>query len=407
MRPAGDHDQNEETVMKKLLKPKTFNAGDKKPIENEAVIDNIDFNIFKNNNRPKPQDKRKVLIISCLSEFGCEIVGCMYCLPRIMQKFPGHYKIAVGWHGREYLYRHLVDEFWEMKEEHQWLREYCRAFHHESKNLKYLEQALSQQGTLIESRNVGQVAVGNRCRSCNAFWGDTNYAKSCPYCKHRDIVRSLFADISYWKPQAIKIPIPSESKQSEVKSKYLSGRSVGVFARGRRTYGRNLQPEFYVKLIAMLESKGYTPIWLGEKQSTQPCPVSHIVDFSRMEESRDLETTLAIVAQCEFTFQAYTASTRLASMVGVPYLLVESPDQIWGHGQEGFRRNLCDFNERKLLISHYLKMREDNGKAIQLIDESIEEMKQGNYEDKFGMLESDYAAQHMKRDNDGRIGGCQ
>lgn len=393
--------------MKRLIKPKTFNAGDKKPIEKEPLIEDIDFSIFKNNSRPKPDDIRKILIISCLSEFGCEIVGCMYCLPRIMQQFPGHYKIVVGWYGREYLYRHLADEFWEVKREHQWLREYCRAFHHESKNLKHLEQALGSKGYVVTTENVGRIAIGNRCRGCNAFWGETKYIEECPYCNHKDVVRSLFSDISHWKPQAIRIPRPSEKKQAEVKDKYLTAKGipVGVFARGRRTYGRNFSPEFYVKLVKLLEDKGYAPIWLGEEQSTQACPVDHVVDFSRMEESRDLETTLAIISQCEFTFQAYTASTRLASMVEVPYLLVESPDQIWGQGQEGFRRNLCDFAERKLLISHYLNMHEDCDGAIQLIDEAIEEMRRGNYEDKFGMLDTNYAAQTMRRDNKNRIGG--
>lgn len=402
---TGNYEKTQKGMMKKFVKPRIFNAGDKKPIEEEKLIGEIDFNIFKNNSRPKPDDRRRILVISCLSEFGCETVGCMYCLPRIMQQFPGHYKIAVGWYGREYLYRHLVDEFWELKKEHQWLREYCRAFHHESKNLKRFEQALSKYGYVVTTEHVGRTAVGNRCRGCNAFWGDTNYVKVCPYCQHEDIVRSLFGDIDYWKPQAVRIPRPSKEKQAEVKEKYLSGVPVGIFARGRKTYGRNFQPEFYEKLISMLENKGYTPIFLGEEQSTQPCPVKHIVDFSRMEESRDLETTLAIISQCKFTFQAYTASSRLASMVGVPYLLIESPDQIWGRGQEGFRRNLCDFANRKLLISHFLNMYEDNSRAIEIIDEAIEEMQQGNFEDKFGLLSSEYGAQAMKRDNEKRIGG--
>jgi alkanesulfonate monooxygenase SsuD/methylene tetrahydromethanopterin reductase-like flavin-dependent oxidoreductase (luciferase family) len=47
---------------------------------------------------------------------------------------------------------------------------------------------------------------------------------------------------------------------------YLKPNSVGIFARGRAMYGRNLSPEFYVNLIKMLEDLGYNPIWLGEKQ---------------------------------------------------------------------------------------------------------------------------------------------
>jgi hypothetical protein len=37
----------------------------------------------------------------------------------------------------------------------------------------------------------------------------------------------------------------------------------------------------------------------------------------------------------QFTIQFWTASTRLASMMGVPWILFESPDQIAGNGQEG------------------------------------------------------------------------
>jgi len=179
---------------------------------------------------------------------------------------------------------------------------------------------------------------------------------------------------------------------------------VGVFARNRKTYGRNLQPEFYIKLIQLLRQMGYSPIWLGEEENTLKCPVDDVVDFSRMKESRDLEITLSIISKCKFTFQAYTASTRLASMVEVPYLLFESPEQIWGRGQEGFRRNLCDFGNRKLVVSHFLNMYENNDEAIRVVKESIEEMESGNYEDKFAMLNSNHAAQSMKLKNKARIG---
>jgi len=86
----------------------------------EELVDKFEFNVFKFNNRPKPTNSRKVMIISCFSEFGCETIGCMYCLPRLMKRYPGFYYIAMGWYGRSYLYKHLVDEFWELKEEHMW-----------------------------------------------------------------------------------------------------------------------------------------------------------------------------------------------------------------------------------------------------------------------------------------------
>lgn len=404
MRTSSQTDEDQRSM--KILKPKVRNAGDKREIAAEERIEDVKFNVFKFNNRPKPTDIREILIIGCFSEFGCEIVGSMYCIPQLCQKHPGRYKIVMGWHGREYLYRHLVDEFWEIKEEHQWLREYCRAFHHESKNLTHIEKAVAKQGIVVPSAYLGQIAVGARCKNpkCQAFYGTNTKELCCRYCEHKEIEQSILGDVQKWKSLAKRIPVPSEEKFKEV-DKYIKPNMVGVFARGRVCYGRNLSPEFYVKLITLLEDMGYNPIWLGEKQTTQPCPVDHIVDFSRMEMARDMETTLAIISKCEFTVQFWTASTRLAGMMGVPYLLFESPDQIWGQGQEGFRRNLCDFGPRKLSVNHFHNVHNDQDKAIDIVKECILEMQQGNYDDYFGLLENDIVARSMKKDNTGRIGG--
>lgn len=389
----------------RIIKPKRLNAGDKSVIEEEKFVEDIQFNIHKLNNRPKPDDPRQVLLICCFSEFGCETVGAMYCLPQILQQYPGFYKIVVGWYGREYLYRHLVDEFWELKPQHQWLREYCRAFHHESKNLVKLEKTLAQHGEVIESAYLGKVAVGARCFNCESFWGTTNKVRQCPNCKKtNNLQQSILGDVNYWKQRAVRIPVPSKEKLDLV-NKYLKPNPVGLFARGRKCYGRNLPQEFYAELIQLLEGLGYNPIWLGEEATTQPCPVDHIVDFSRMSESRDLETTLAIVSKCEFTIQFWTASTRLAGMMGVPYLLFESPDQIWGRGQEGFRRNLCDFGPRKLAINHFLSVKDNPTEALNIVRRCVKEMKEGNYEDVIGLVESDIAVKMMKNDNIRRIGG--
>jgi hypothetical protein len=184
----------------------------------------------------------------------------------------------------------------------------------------------------------------------------------------------------------------------------LGKNPVGVFARGRKCYGRNLQPEFYEGLIGLLRDMGHEPIWLGEKVSTIPCPVSDVVDFSRMDEARDLETTFAIIKQCDFTVQFWTASSRLAGMMGVPYLLFESPDQIWGKGQEGIRRNLCDFGPRKLSINHYLNVHQDNARGLEIVRKCIEQMRAGDYEDYMGMVDEEVVKQ-MREENKRRIGG--
>jgi hypothetical protein len=388
----------------RIVKARHLNPGDKKVIAAEEPLEDIKFNVFKMNNRPKPTDRRQSLMICCFSEFGCETLGCLYCLPTLMQEHPGRYKIGVGWHGREYFYRHLVDEFWEVKPEHMWLREYCRAFHHDSKNLSRVEEALKSYGVVIPSIYVGQLAVGARCLRCNAFWGTTDRVEVCKYCQHTEVRQSVLGDVNYWKPRAIKIPDPSEKAYEAVKE-YVKPKMVGVFARGRTCYGRNLQPEFYVKLVKLLEDMGYNPVWLGEESTTQPCPVEHIKDFSRTKLASSLENTLALVKQCEFTVQFWTASTRLAGLTGVPYLLFESPDQIWGSGQEGFRRNLCDFGPRKLSVNHFLNVFNDNDAGIRIVGECIKEMEVGNYADHMGMVEHDWAIRAMKQDNESRIGG--
>lgn len=388
----------------KLLKPQVRNPGNKVKIDYEPEIDNIHFNIFKYSDKPRP-DKENILIISCFSEFGCEIVGCMYCIPFIRQSNPNKYIIIVGWHGREYLYRHLADEFWEINEENMWLREYARAFHHESKNLKTLEKKLSLEcQKLVPSSFLGKLAVGAICKSCGKMQGSLNKIPYCGNCKSRNIIQSLFSSIPEYKKFAIPIPVPSQEKLNET-SKFLGKNPVGIFARNRQCYGRNLPPEFYKNLISYLESKNFTPIWLGEKQSTLKCPCDHIVDFSSMPESRDLETTLAIVKQLEFTIQFWTASSRLSGIMGTPFILFESPDQIWGLGQEGFRLNLTSPGPKKIIVSHYLNVLNNPSAAISLLERGIEEIYAGNYEEIFGLLEDEKHAIRLRNNNRLRIGG--
>lgn len=386
----------------RIINPRPINPGDKTRMEKEEIED-ISFNIHKFTNRPRPSNPKRILIISCFSEFGCETLGVLYCLPRILREYAGHYSIVMGWHGRDYFYRHLVDEFWEIKEEHQWLREYCRAFHHDSKNLNKLEQEVSTYGRVMTAKTVGKFAVTHRCRDCKFFWTGEKF-DICRNCGSSNIMQSLLSDVKKSKEDMMPLPCPSKQKLEEADT-FLGKNPVGVFARGRKCYGRNLQPEFYTKLIKMLEEKGYLPIWLGEKATTQSCPESNIIDMSRSEKARDLELTLAIVSKCKFTVQFWTASTRLAGMMGVPYLLFESPDQIWGHGQEGYRRNLCDSGPSKLAVCHFKNVYNNNDEGIQVAKRCIEEMEVGNYEDVFALLEADVVAQKMKKDNQLRIGG--
>ena len=362
-----------------LIKAKSFNAGDRVPMDREERIENISFNIYKLSNKNKP-DPENIVIFSCLSEFGCETLGAQYVLPKLISENPGKYFIVIGWYGREYFYRHLVDEFWEMKEDHQWLRDYCRAFHHESKNLFRLETECAKLGTLISAANMGKQVLGALCYRCGNFWGTAKKENKCPKCGAVNIRQSMFADIDSWKNRVTKVPLPSSKKMEEA-SKIVLPNTVGIFARGRKTYGRNLPTDFYVKMIQKLREKGYNLIWLGEKQSTQPCPVEDVVDMSRSDKSKDLELTLAIISKLKFTIQFWTASTRLASMAGVPYLLFESPDQLWGQGQEGYRRKLCDFGLNKLVVAHYRDVCENQELALDTMCKAIGQMKEKDYSD--------------------------
>jgi hypothetical protein len=400
MREASQNDESESDM--KIIQPKIFNPGDRTEISKEEKIVDVKFNIHKFNSRIKPNNK-DIVIICCFSEFGCESVGAMYCLPKLIKHFVGKYIIIAGWYGREYLYKHLADEYWEMKEEFQWLREYARAFHHESRNLKAVEKNLAKFGNCIPSSYVGMVAIGNNCNSCTAHWGDVNYHEKCVKCGSANIVRSIFGDIPYWRPKAVRIPLPPDSVMAKAEE-YVKPNAVGIFARGRKCYGRNLTPEFYAGLIERLESMGYNPVWLGEKQSVQACPVKHITDFSRLPESKNLELTLAIISKCEFTVQFWTASTRLAAMVGTPYLLFESPDQLFGAGQEGYRLQLTTFGNRKIVLSDFLHVYNDTAAALDLVERSVKEMKQGNWRDIIGMVADEGAVAEMINGSSKKLG---
>jgi len=373
------------------------NAGDGKLLGKEELLQEVKFTIHKFNNRPKPQDKRKILIITCFTEFGCEAMGLMYCIPRAISHNPGAYVVCAGWYGRAYLYKHLVDEFWEIDESAMHLRDFANAFINNSLNVKKIERVLETHGMVFKGEKMGYFCVGNCCNICKKHWNSENPEECCPMCSSVNIDRAILANIRYSKKFAVQIPRPS-IKMMELAKKYLKPKSVGIFARGRKLYGRNLSADFYVKLISFLQERGYNPIWLGEKQSTIPCPVAHITDFSRLPESRNLELTLAIISQLEFTIQFWTASTRLASMVGTPWILFETPDQISGLGQEGKRIALTtDHNKKKLILAHFFSVVENQDAALTLISRALEEMGQDNWDDIIGLVENPIEVQASLR----------
>ena len=371
--------------------------------EMESIIKEIKLKVHKFNNRNKPTRRQNIVIFPCFSEFGTEVLGTLYCIPKLMQqRYSGKYSIAIGWHGRKFLYKNLVDEFWELDEEHQWLRKYCRAFHHHSKNLFRIEKNVCRMGHLVSALELGTPATYPKLEKClvvNCGGGiiSSDTEQKCDKCGVMFSPMGLFENPIHYKKDVIW-PTISEEKKSYY-AKYLKPNSVGITARNRDAYGRNLPADFYKRLIKTLEDKGYNPVWLGEKQTILPCP-SDILDFSITEDAKDLENTLALVSQLKFTIQFWTASTRLAGLVGTPYILFESPDQVYGGnltpGHEGFRMYLCTKGEKKLVMAHYKSVLENYDAAFNLVERAIEEVEAGNYKDIAGMVSNEEYWKHGK-----------
>jgi len=358
--------------------------------ETEPRIENIKFSIHKLTKRKKPIDRRNIIIIPCFSEFGTEILGVLYSIPILLQRFPGKYTIVVGWHGRKYLYQHLVDEFWELDKSHQWLRKYSRAFEHYSLNLAKLEKNLAGSGRVIRSVDLGNIAAFpkiKQCPYCKARMIRKYDAQVCEECKASFHSQGIFYSPEEHKSNAVWVPLPSQEKIKLV-SKYLKPKSIGVVARARAAYDRNLTFSFYEKLIFLLEDLGYNPIWMGEKESILSCPFSRICDFSSMPEASDLESVLALTSQLSFTIQYWTASTRLASLVGTPWILFESPDQIWGGaltpGHEGLRLYLCSRGPGKLVANDFSLVEEDL--CLNLTKQAILEVEKKNFDTIIGQV---------------------
>lgn len=379
----------------KFTKNRRRNFGDGKLIPREEILEELNFKIFKMNNKEKPSDPHRIIFITCFFEFGCESLALLYALPRIIRNNPNSYIIAVGWFGREYLYRHLVDEYWELDEKFQYLRDFSNAFANSSKNLMSFYRRVASKHNVYSSAYMSRIFLSSCCLNCNFQWTATDANEICANCGLRNVERSIFSDMFYHKKNAIPIPLPSEKTMEEAK-KYLKPNMVGVFARSRTTYGRNLSSEFYSNLIRKLESKNFNIIWLGEKQSVLECPADHILDFSRLPESKNLELTLAIISQLKFTVQFWTASTRLSSMVNTPWILFESPDQILGNGQEGKRIYLTtETNKKKIVLAQFRNAVENPDQVLEILDKTIDEVNTDNWSDVIGLVDNLQVIYHL------------
>jgi len=330
--------------------------------KNEPILDQIIFDrhIF-NINTDKP-----VVLLSCLVEFGCESLLPHYFLPEFLHKTKNHHKVAVGWRGRKLFYKNF-DEFWEIDDQFMFLRDYCLAFTNVSKNIKNLENSLKQYGQVIPAQLLGNTFHEKKCNGCGAIILPISPNLICTKCKGTDFAPSLLEDPVNGKKRYKKMDLDLSKYDSYLNS-IFNNKTIGVFARNRTTYGRNLPESFYIEFIKILRQKNYDVIWLGEEQSTLKCPLNDIYDVTKSEFKDDLEFCLALVGRCVGTFQAWTASTRFSQIMNVPFCLIESPDQLQGRGHEGKRLELLtqEKDKCKIIISNYLNSKNNLDKLLEI-----------------------------------------
>ena len=357
---------------------KLFSKKKQKPI-NSFVFKK---HIFKKTN------KKQNLFILNFSEFGVETLSCLYSIPIIAKVYANFKIIVVGWVGRDYLYRHLVDEFWELDEKFYYLKDYSNAFLNNSKDIKNLEKNLSLFGSVITSGFLGNFFVANFCKNCLNYWLDNK--KNCNRCGNFDISLPILDTLD--RNSAVNIPIPPDTGIQ------VPLNSVAIFARNRKTYGRNLPKDFYLKLNKSLIKMGYNPIYLGENSTS--LNMTDCVDFSSSPNVKRLEFTLEVLSKVQFSLQFWTASTRLAAITNTPYILVESPNQVAYQAQELKRIALTtNFNKKKIIICHYIDFLENQNQGIELINKAVLEMKNNNWNHIFGMVKNKEILHSIIKDN--------
>ena len=380
-----------------------YTAGDYKLIKKENKLKFVNFKkiIFK-----KTKENNKNLIVCCFSEFGCETIGIHYVLPIIKKNNPNKRIIVVGWVGRSFLYSHLADEFWEIDPSLMWLKDYSRAFHHESKNLKWIERHLKNFGEVITSTELGNIALIGKCNNCDNSFGSDRVYTNCKNCDSSNLELSLFSDAENTRNNYKEISYPRLSKIRKA-SKIVKENTVALFVRGRNVYGRNLTPEQYYLIVSDLIKSGYNVLWLGEKYTTFDFKNDFGDKFYNLcnhPDFNDIEFVLAALTHCKFSLQFWTASTRFSAMVNIPYILVESPDQIVGRGQEGTRIILTtrDESNKKIIFCNHLNVVENFWDFRGLLKSSIYNfIVNHNFSDVIGMVDNFETVKSNYFHNDG------
>lgn len=334
-----------------LIPAGNLNFQDGNIFQVEKLLNEVKFirYIYKQSNKPR-------LFVNCLVEFGCEALLPHFILHHLVTSNSKFHIVFLGWKGREYFYKDYADEFWEIDSEYMFLRDYVRAFTNVSKNIRNIEESFKSYGTVFSSKFLGNYFLESCCSVCKAKIGTCKKLPKCPKCGSIRFINSLFADLHTTKNRYRPISLPRSNFLSWAKS-LIKKPTIAIFARNRKTYGRNLPEAFYIKMIESIRQRNYEVIWLGEKTSSLDCPVSDVFELSRSEYADNLEACTALVSLCKATFQAWTASTRFSQITNTPFFLVESPDQIYGNGQEGKRLYLLtqDLAKKKIFLSNYIR----------------------------------------------------
>lgn len=383
-------------MIRKLFNYNFYNNLDGGPLVREDRLSHLKIhkNIYKSSSLP-------AIYILGFVEFGCEAFFPYYVLPNIIKENPNYKIVFVGWCGREYFYKHLVHEYWELDESFMHLRQTARAMSYESWNLKQLETYFSRIGIVLRSDVIGNNLIEYMCLDCGHKSGYARHLKGCPVCGSNKIRQSLLSNQSDLNKKLYPLPEIKESKLDWAKS-IIPKNAVAIFARKREAYGRNLNSDFYKRLIFLLKKMGYTPVWIGEKNSSLACPDSSVLDITSLSDRNDLEKVLAIISLCEFTIQLWTASTRLSMIANTKFFLVECPDQIYGNGQEGIRLKIFNLKNTpsKLFLCNYCKFVEDYDKTFNCLEKSLNEfLIEQNYNDTIDMIDNKKLLEGLKVKN--------
>lgn len=380
-------------IYRKLFVTGNINFNDGSACKVEELLD---FATFKKIVFNFDEDPRPVVFLSALVEYGCESLLPHFYLTSFEKKYKDYRRIVIGWPGRKFLYYPFVHEYWEIDSSLCFLRHYTKAFTGMSKNIKIIENGLSKFGKVIKSHDLNIFFCQGICNNCKKTFVSTTKVPVCSSCRSESLTQSILGDTSYHKKRYKAIDFDFSGYENWL-NKVIKGKTIGIFARNRKTYGRNLPKEFYQLFCDGLIKKGYNIVWLGEKESTLPCIDDTFYDFTTGDKADDIFACHALVSKCVATFQAWTASTRLAQATNTPYCLVESYDQIFGLGQEGKRINLLtqDLENKKIIFGNYrLALQNIDFFAKQCLDYFIDFIENKNSKDVFiksehcGVLES-------------------